>query len=205
MAAAMVTPPPACFLQYNVPPLPSTALRSHTLSTPVTLCTKADEGKRGPRHRRQLCGGKRLSAKPCGPRRTRSRPGSSRFRSMLHTLQNASARRPARAQKARKPPPAPACPVPLRQPTPSTAMRGTRRSAPVGSGRVRRQCHNRGPLARRPRPAGGVPAGPLTAQGDASRPPAAAGHPLDARFIHSAAFLPAQSSTAKRRARPWRW
>lgn len=37
MAAAMVTPPPACFLQYNVPPLPSTALRSHTLSTPVTL------------------------------------------------------------------------------------------------------------------------------------------------------------------------
>ena len=43
MAAAMVTPPPACFLQYNGPPLPSTALRSHTLSTPVTLCTKPDD------------------------------------------------------------------------------------------------------------------------------------------------------------------
>ena len=45
MASAMVTPFPARFFQYKLPPLASTALRSQTLSTPVTLCTKAEAVK----------------------------------------------------------------------------------------------------------------------------------------------------------------
>ena len=42
MAAAMVTPPPACLGRMIVPPAASTAARSQTLSTPVTLRTKAE-------------------------------------------------------------------------------------------------------------------------------------------------------------------
>ena len=39
----MVTPSPAVFFRHSLPPLPATALRSHTLSTPVTEATKSEE------------------------------------------------------------------------------------------------------------------------------------------------------------------
>ncbi len=84
MAAAMVTPSPAVFCEYNVPPLPSTALRSHTLSTPVTLCTKPDDGKRP--STAASCAAENVSNGKAVGRAERRRPGSSRFRSMLHTL-----------------------------------------------------------------------------------------------------------------------
>ena len=151
----MVTPSPACFFTRSVPPLPKTALRSHTLSTPVTLLTKA-EGVKSPSTAPRARAENVSSVRPRLWQKARS-PGSSRFRSMLHTLEKARGWRPLSSRSAAKARSSAAAGVSLRHPTPSTATAGiSRRASPASRRRVSRASQS--PSAARATPSGGWPA-----------------------------------------------